>query len=60
MQSTQPIFKDSQAAFNAAIAAGVLSANKCDANYAGNYMYMYTLDGRDVFKHIMTRTHIWN
>ena len=49
-------FKDSQAAFEAAIEAGRLSTDKALANYAGNYMYMHTDDdGRDSFKNIETR-----
>ena len=50
------IFKDSQAAFDAAIEDGRLSTDRTQANYAGSYMYMHTDDdGRDSFKNIETR-----
>ena len=52
--------KNPQEAFEQAIKAKVLSDLESAPNYAGNYMYMYTKDGRDAFKHIMTRTYIWN
>ena len=49
-------FKDSQAAFAAAIEDGRLSTDSRQANYAGNYMYMHTDDdGHDSFKNILTR-----
>lgn len=51
-------FKDSQIAFNTAIEQGRLSANKTDENYAGNYMYMGTYNGKDQFKSIDTREYL--
>ena len=46
---------DSREAFEDAIADGRLSECPEDDNYAGDYMYMYTQDGWDMFKHIVTR-----
>lgn len=54
----QPIFKDSQQAFQDAIDAGRLSANPGHATYAGNFMYIGTWDGVDAFKHNMTREYL--
>jgi ABC-type dipeptide/oligopeptide/nickel transport system permease subunit len=49
-------FKNSQEAFEHAIQVGRLSADKAQAKYAGNYMYMGTDEsGRDLFKNIDTR-----
>jgi hypothetical protein len=50
-------------AFDNAILCKVLSADKNEVNYAGNYMYMHTItskitDGYDLFKHIDTREYI--
>jgi|GEM_PF-4583031 len=53
-------------AFNDAIAVGVLShsdaslADEQDAhsNYAGHWMYMYSMDGKDYFKNIVYRNYI--
>lgn len=53
------MYKDPKEAFDQAIAAGRLSANKDAANYAGFYMYMGPgYDGRDAFKHSTTRKYI--
>ena len=55
------VFKDSQAAFDAAIEDGRLSTDRAQDNYAGNYMYMGTVGygervmGPDLFKNIETR-----
>ena len=45
--------------FRAAIAAGVLSAEPGDGNWAGHYLYMFhDGDGAAWFKHRLSRTHI--
>jgi len=51
-------YNDPQQAFNKAIQEGRLSADAKASNYAGNYMYMGTQNGKDFFKHIMTRNYI--
>ena len=46
------VLKDSDAVFRAAIRNGVLSDDSADANYAGNYMYLFhDEDGVVWFKH---------
>ena len=57
-QNQTPSFQDAPYAFDQAIAAGRLSANPKDANYAGHYMYMGTTNGKDAFKHINTRQYL--
>lgn len=60
------ILRDSEQAFNDAVAAGVLSVDIAlqdyqtsgTSQYAGNWMYMYTLDGFDYFKNIAQRHYI--
>jgi len=47
--------RNPQDAFDQAIAEGRLSADEDDTHYAGNYMYMGTVNGCDTFKHIDTR-----
>jgi len=42
-------------AFNQAIAEGRLTINLEDKNFAGDYMYMGTYNGRDSFKHCDSR-----
>ena len=56
----KPEFRHPQVAFADAIAAGVLSDRPGTANYAGDYMYMHTQDGRDGFKHHDTRRYVWS
>ena len=57
-------WKDSEQAFNDAIASGRLSADRKAHNYAGHYMYMgpgrdkATGESADAFKHITTRQYI--
>jgi hypothetical protein len=47
---------EANAAFDAAIDAGRLSADFAASNYAGRYMYMGTdADGRALFKNSLTR-----
>lgn len=46
------------ACFDKAIANGRLSAEPEALNYVGNYMYMGTEGGRDLFKHNMTREYL--
>ena len=41
--------------FENAIKEGLLSDNEKDETYAGNFMYMYSQDGKHYFKHIITR-----
>jgi hypothetical protein len=56
---SNPVFKNSQLAFEEAIAAGRLSADPQSPLYAGNYMYMGTFAGADAFfKHIETRQYL--
>lgn len=54
------MIKNPQEAFEQAIKAKVLSAQESAPNYAGNYMYMYTQNGRDAFKHRLTRSYVWH
>ena len=50
---------DAEAVFRAAIAAGVLSAEPDDGNWAGHYLYMFhDGDGAAWFKHRDTRAHV--
>ena len=51
-------FNDSEQAFNNAIVLGILSSDKKNECYAGNYMYMYTAGDEDYFKHIVSRGYI--
>lgn len=51
-------YRDLERAFNDAIASGILSDIPMKSNYADNYMYMYTQEGKDYFKHIDTREYI--
>ena len=50
---------DAEAVFRAAIAAGVLSGEPGDRNWAGHYFYMFH-DGGGVawFKHRLSRVHV--
>ncbi len=52
------IFREPGAAFDDAIAAGRLSADRQAPNFAGLYMYMGTVDGVDTFKHKDTRRYL--
>ena len=65
MFDTNPIFRDSREAFEAAIKSGALSDEPSHPMYAGHFMYMHTtvLPGPDVratddFKHVLTREYI--
>lgn len=54
-----PTWKDSETAFNEAIAAGRLSTDPSADNYAGHYMYMGPgKQGSDAFKHHITRLYL--
>ena len=57
---SKPTFKDAELAFTEAISQGKLSDNPQAPNYAGNYMYMGTWNGKDAFKHIETRSYLNN
>lgn len=50
--------RNPQDAFNDAIVSGLLSRDEKATNFAGNYMYMHTIDGKDCFKNIITRKYI--
>ena len=51
--------QDAGAVFDAAIAAGVLSAERADRNWAGHYFYMFhDGEGTAWFKHRDSRTHV--
>lgn len=58
MGDPEVTFRDHRVAFDEAIAAGRLSDDPAMLNYAGNYMYMRTIDGKDRFKHIQTREYL--
>ncbi len=49
---------DPQAAFSTAIKQGAISSNPNAENYAGHYMYMYSRNGKDYFKHRGTRRYL--
>ncbi len=58
MTSTKMEYRNAAQAFDAAIAAGVLSADQSSERYAGAYMYMCTVSGEDQFKNITTRQYL--
>ncbi len=51
-------WREADACFANAICEGRLSQNEKSSHYAGNYMYMGTVNGRDQFKHINTREYL--
>ena len=51
-------FKSADDAFDAAIKSGRLTTNRQAPNYAGNYMYMGTAGGHDLFKSAVTREYL--
>lgn len=51
-------FRDPDEAFNHAIEVGRLSDDLNAENWAGHWMYMYSKEGADYFKNIMTRCYI--
>lgn len=53
-----PTFKDSQQAFEQAIAAKRLNLDPLSPLYAANWMYMGTWAGKDAFKNINTREYL--
>ena len=55
---TKMEYRDSQAAFSDAIATGELSDDPSSQRYAGDYMYMCTVNGADQFKHSVTRQYL--
>ncbi len=58
-QKGMTVETDAEAVFRAAIAAGVLSAEPGDRNWAGHYFYMFH-DSAGVawFKHRLSRAHV--
>ena len=58
MEIFDPKIKDPQDAFDFAIMMGRLSKQRNQWNYAGNYMYMYTTNGKDQFKNSLTRKYL--
>ena len=50
---------DSVKAFDDAIEAGYLSTDPNTRRFAGNFMYMETVNGKNNFKHIVTRRAYW-
>lgn len=50
--------RDSQEAFNNALNNEKLVHNENESNFVGLYMYMYSDDKYDYFKHIETREYI--
>ena len=51
-------FRDAQEAFEQAIAEGRMSTDHESCQYAGDYMYMGTKYGVDLFKNINTREYL--
>lgn len=53
-------FRNSQQAFEEAIARGRLSLDRASETWEGHYMYVGTLGAgsQDLFKHIWTRTYL--
>ena len=51
-------YNNPQLAFENAIEKKRLSENEDALNFAGNYMYMFTQDGIDQFKHSIDRTYL--
>jgi hypothetical protein len=51
-------FRDAKEAFNNAISINVLSADPKSFRYAGLFMYMHSVDNKDLFKNINTRQYI--
>ena len=59
MLSGIAVEEDAGAVFRAAIAAGVLSAEPDEGNWAGHYFYMFhDRDGAAWFKHRDSRKHV--
>jgi hypothetical protein len=58
MANVTTAFHDSQERFEHAIKTGILSATPNTPNYAGDFMYMGTEAGRDLFKNIVTRKYL--
>ncbi|MYG53055.1 MAG: hypothetical protein F4204_12110 [Rhodospirillaceae bacterium] len=59
VSTSMSVEEDAGAVFRAAIAAGVLSAEPADRNWAGHYFYMFhDRDGAAWFKHRDTRAHV--
>lgn len=54
----QPVVKRSEEVFSRVISRGVLSDDPGAENYAGLYMYMYSVNAEDVFKHEVTRRYL--
>ena len=53
------VAEDAGAVFRAAVAAGVLSAEPGESNWAGHYFTMFhDRDGAAWFKHRLSRTHV--
>ncbi len=53
------VVQDAEEMFRAAILAGVLSAERSERNWAGDYLYMFhDEDGTAWFKHRDTRTYV--
>lgn len=51
-------FKSPAVAFEEAIAEKRLSHNETAPNFAGNYMYAGTKEGKDLFKNVDTRKYL--
>ena len=50
--------RDPEKAFADALASGRLTLEPGKTNTVFDYMYMYTEDGVDQFKHVMTRAYL--
>jgi hypothetical protein len=52
------LYEQSELIFNRAIECGIFSDDNFSENYAGNYMYMYTIKGTHYFKNSFNRKYI--
>lgn len=57
-KSNTPTFRNTEDAFKEAIASGRLCEDPAAAHYAGDYMYMGTVNGLDTFKHSTSRQYL--
>ncbi len=58
--ANKPTFKEPETAFSEALESGRLSHAADADNYAGNFMYVGTWDGKDSFKNIEPRQYLPN
>lgn len=58
VESARITYIDAQLAFCRALETCRLSQDKSAPNYVGDFMYMFTQDGVDMFKHCATRRYL--